>query len=202
MLLPILDANGQLFSPKAQLLSSAAVALRDLEGVDAALLALCDTTAAAASSPDEEGGEEEGSHLDESPLLFRLNADKVTRFLMAKARRLGAVLQAQSDRNELRLRSLMGVFSSVSESVGSSSSGFSSSSTSTLSPSSSAAAKGPDDLDDSSTSGNSSGAAAMSSPSSSSSAAAISQTQMISAVGILGEYLSDKWTEVLVNAYG
>ena len=182
LLLPLLGSNGRRFSPKAQLLSSAAVVLRGLDGVDAALQALCDSTRVGSPVRDGDDG-------DAGDVAYRLNPDKVAAFLKAKALRLGGVLQAQADGEEARLRSTMGMFSSKSESVaGEQQPAGAPAST----PAPAAGADGGE------------GTASGSSPASSGaiSSAGVRAAHVATAVGILSEYLADDWTEAVAAACG
>ena len=219
MLLPILDANGRRYSPKGQLLSSAAAALRDLDGVDAALRALCDTSTQSAGDNDDDGDAAAAEGAGGAPSTgiaapcYRLNPDKVVHFLTAKAVRLGRVLQHQADSSEARMRAVLGVFVNKSESVGAgvavsaaaataSTADADESAGASASASSAAASAGASPPAGSPQHGDSSRASDSSSSSAAASVASVGHAHLTAAVGILSEYLADAWTEATATACG
>lgn len=168
-LLPLLGRNGGRYSPLSQYLVStgphdAAVhLLGSLDGVRAALSALCDVNSVMGDDTDD--------------LLFRLNKPKAAAHLAARARRLARVLQGQAAAQQSRLKAQMGSFSATSASTAGGGGSTSASS------SSSAAAAG-------------SGAV------SSGTNEPLQPEHVLTALGLLSEYISDAWTEEVAAVLG
>lgn len=112
-------------------------------------------------------------------LLYKLNREKAAGHLAARTRRLAGVLHAQSDSQQSRLKAAMGSFSAASSAIAPSFLSASSSSAGVSSPSSS--------------SGSSSGAGA---------GAVASQESLLTALGLMSEYMSDEWTEETAAVLG
>ena len=106
-------------------------------------------------------------------LLYRLNRPKACGALAARVRRVAGMLQAQAEAQQARLRAQMGSFSAVSTAINPA-----------ASPSSS------------------SGSAAAASSSGDKTEAPLSPEHLLTALGLLSEYMDDGWTEEVAGVLG
>jgi hypothetical protein len=173
-LLPLLGRNGGRYSPLSQYLVSTGPH-------DAAvhLLGSLDGVRAALGGLCDVNsvmGE------DTDDLLFRLNKPKAAGHLAARARRLARVLQGQAAAQQSRLKAQMGSFSATSASTAAGGAGSGASSAAAAAVAAAAGA------------GAASGSSSGNEP--------LQPEHVLTALGLLSEYISDAWTEEVAAVLG